>query len=155
MGLFNWLKKQAPTTITTPIATPIDIPPPDQIVNAWKSIIIDKSKSWVVFSHGTCVVLIMQPLPDLQLQAIELMRKYGPVHTGSPAGDFSIIDLTNYPGWAVTCHHNDILTYVAPDELNIETISNDVTIGLYGRAKRNLDALRAEVIHVEDKRNEK
>lgn len=42
----------------------------------------------------------------------------GPVHAGSSFGDFSTIELPDGKGWVVTCHHNDILTFVGPDEMS-------------------------------------
>jgi hypothetical protein len=59
----------------------------------------------------------MEPEADLSVQALALMKEWGPVHAGGSAGDFGTIDLTNAPGWVVTSHHNDILTYVGPEEV--------------------------------------
>jgi hypothetical protein len=61
------------------------------------------TKSWVLFENGTVVILI-QPDGDLQMLAIDLMKEWGLVHAGCPAGDFSTVKLTNNPGWVVTCH---------------------------------------------------
>src|SRR4030095_11390199 len=122
-----------------------------QLIQTWRQILIGDKKSWVLFKHGTCVIL-MQPEQDIRRQAVALMREWGPVHAGSPAGDFSTITLQDYPGWVVTCHHNDILTYVGPGELT-EDGSDDIAIGLFGRSKRDRDASELEVIHVEDRRN--
>ncbi len=79
------------------------------------------------------------------------MRVWGPVHVGSPAGDFSTVTLTGYPGWVVTCHHNDILTYVAPGELT-PSETESVAVGLLGRSKRDQDSSELQIIHVQDKR---
>jgi hypothetical protein len=76
------------------------------------------------------------------------MKTHGPVHAGSPAGDFSVINLDDDPGWVVTSHHPDILTYVSPDEAAEQ--SNDLVIGLLGRSKRDMDAAELMIIHVED-----
>ena len=147
MDLFDWFRrrKQKPDT------TPLGAPTPTQFAEAWRRIVIGDKKSWVLFRHGTCVIL-MKPEQDLRAQAIELMREWGPVHAGSPAGDFSVVTLTEYPGWVVTGHHNDILTYVAPEEMEADKRSN-LAIGLFGRSKRDRDASALQVIHVEDKRN--
>ena len=123
---------------------------PDYI-DAWQKILIGgDTKSWVLFENGTAVIL-MEPKGDLQAQATELMKEWGPVHAGGPAGDFAVVDLRDYPGWVVTCHHNDILTYVGPSELEEEE-PQEVTIGLHGRSKRDLDASTSSVIHVVDNR---
>ena len=121
----------------------------DSLIETWRRIIIGEYKSWALFGNGTCVIL-MQPEADLRRQALEMMKTYGPVHAGAPAGDFSVITLDDDPGWVVTSHHPDILTYVSPDEVAEE--SNDLVIGLLGRSKRDLDASELMVIHVEDNR---
>ncbi len=63
----------------------------------------------------------MQPENDLEAQAKAMLAAYGPVYPGTPHSDFSVIHLDNYPGWVVTCHHNDILTYVGPDKTEFIT----------------------------------
>jgi hypothetical protein len=120
-----------------------------ELIEAWRATIVGPTKSWVLFEHGTCVILT-EPEDDLELQATDLLRDFGPVHAGSSAGDFGVITLTNGLGWAVTSHHNDILTFVGPDE--VEAGSPDVTIGLFGRSKRGQDAAELRVLHVEDRR---
>jgi cell wall assembly regulator SMI1 len=80
----------------------------DRLIEAWRASINDPDKSWVLFENGTCVIL-MESEADLAVQATNLLREFGPVHAGSPAGDFSTITLENGRGWVVTCHHNDIL----------------------------------------------
>jgi len=120
------------------------------LITVWKQIILGKEKSWVAFSNGTCVIL-MEPQDDLKKHAVEIMKEWGPVHAGSPAGDFSVIRLSEYPGWVVTCHHPDILTYVSPDDISEDAEDNDVVIGLIGRKKRDQDAEGLEVIYVEDR----
>ena len=122
----------------------------DKLVNAWREIIVGNEKSWVLFENGTCVILL-EPEDDLSAQAIGLMKEWGPVHAGSSAGDFSTIALENDAGWVVTCHHNDILTYVLPEEL--DDSPEDLLVGLHGRSKRDRDAESLTVIHIEDKRN--
>ncbi|MEN8215562.1 MAG: hypothetical protein ABFS56_04150 [Pseudomonadota bacterium] len=122
----------------------------DQLVAQWRNIIVGDDKSWVLFENGTCVIL-MEPETDLSAQAVELMKEWGPVHAGTSAGDFSTITLEDDSGWVVTSHHNDILTYVAPEEGGDEP--TDLSVGLLGRSKRNQDAESLAVIHIEDKRN--
>lgn len=122
-------------------------------VEAWRRTIIGDGKSWVVFSHGTCVVLV-NPHPDADLasEAIEILRQYGPVHIGSPAADFGTITLDSGLGFVVYGHHKDVLTFVRPDEVDKP---QDLTIGLFGRHKRDQDARHLQVIHVEDRRSPK
>jgi hypothetical protein len=117
------------------------------LVEIWRQIILGSGKSWVAFAHGTCVIL-MEPKEDLATQAVDLLREWGPVHVGTPAGDFNTITLPHQRGWVVTCHHSDILTYVGPDE--VEGEPNALIVGLIGRSKRDQDAQQLQVIHVED-----
>lgn len=112
----------------------------------WEEIIVGDNKSIVCFSNGTCVIFIEEQ-EDLEFSAIKLLREWGPVHVGFAAGDFSTISLEDYPGWAVTCHHNDILTYVDPSEGDFDA-DDDLTIGLYGRSKRDIDAAELNVVHI-------
>jgi len=121
----------------------------DSLIETWQRIIVGEYKSWALFSNGTCVIL-MRPETDLRRQAVEMMKTFGLVHAGAPAGDFSVITLDDDPGWVAPSHHPDILTYVSPDEVAEQ--SNDLVIGLLGRSKRDLDAAELMVIHVEDNR---
>src|SRR5262245_39550437 len=122
-----------------------------ELVAAWRYIINSPDKSWALFENGTCVVL-MDPAGDLAGQAVELLREHGPVRPGSSFGDFGTITLDDGRGWVVTCHHNDILTYVAPDEVGTDS-ANDLVVGLLGRSKRGQDAEDLRVVHVEDRSN--
>ncbi|CAM5725385.1 hypothetical protein SGLAM104S_05595 [Streptomyces glaucescens] len=54
-------------------------------------------KSWVLFEHGTCVV-VTAPEGDLAERATEILREFGPVHAGSSAGDFGVIDVKDADG---------------------------------------------------------
>ncbi|MFI0447021.1 hypothetical protein [Actinomadura sp. 6N118] len=119
-----------------------------EMVDVWRRVIVGDEKSWVLFENGTCVIL-MDPEDDLAAQAIEILREYGPVHPGSPAADFGTIDLEAAPGWVVYGHHNDVLNYVSPEEIEAP---EDVVIGLLGRSKRDQDGKGLTVVHVEDKR---
>ncbi|RSN64244.1 hypothetical protein [Actinomadura sp. WAC 06369] len=121
----------------------------EELVAVWRDVITGDHKSWVLFEHGTCVIL-MDPEDDLAVQATGLLREFGPVQAGTPAGDFGTIDLDAAPGWAVYGHHNDVLTYVAPEEAGDEP--SDLAVGLLGRSKRDQDGKELTVVHVEDKR---
>nr|WP_236719203.1 hypothetical protein [Wenjunlia vitaminophila] len=120
----------------------------EMIIDVWQRLLPDPRKSWVLFEHGTCVVLAA-PDGDLAEQAIEILRKYGPVEAGSAAGDFGVINVRDADGWVVTGHHRDVLTHVAPDE---PSGHEDLAVGLCGRAKRHRDGTELNVVHVEDRR---
>ncbi|MFD1936999.1 MULTISPECIES: hypothetical protein [Nonomuraea] len=119
----------------------------ESVITTWRQL-LHPAKSWALFANGTCVIL-MEPADDLAEQAKELLSRYGPVQAGTPAGNFTTIDLDDAPGWAVTSHHPDILTYVAEDELDAR---DDLTVGLFGRGKRDQDGHELTIVHVEDKR---
>jgi hypothetical protein len=119
------------------------------MVSGWQRILRGQGKSWVVFENGTCVVL-MEPRGDLKEQATKLLKEWGPVHVGTPAGDFNVIALPDHAGYVVTSHHPDIMTYLSPDEADEET--SEMIVGLIGRAKRDQDAQELKVVHVEDGR---
>src|SRR3954447_24457744 len=118
-------------------------------VDLWNHVTGDKS--WVLFAHGTCVILDVSE-GDLSQQATELMKEWGPVEAGTSSGDFNIFEADHYPGWLVTCHHPGIVTYVGADEFT-ESSPPDIMIGLLGRSKRDQDADELEISHIEDKRS--
>jgi hypothetical protein len=118
------------------------------LVDVWKRLLTDPRKSWVLFEHGTCVVLTA-PDGDLAEQATKILGEFGPVHAGSPAGDFGVINVKDADGWVVTSHHQDVLTYVGTDEPSGQ---EDFAVGLCGRSKRHQDGTELRIVHVEDKR---
>lgn len=123
----------------------------DPRVSLWRDILQDDKKSWVLFEHNTCVIL-MEPEADLAAQASQILSTWGPVHAGSSAGDFEVIHLdAPLTGWVVTGHHPDVLNYVSPQDLTQSTPS-DIEIGLLGRGDRDEDAHSLKRIHIEDNR---
>ncbi|NHK29799.1 MAG: hypothetical protein FK730_00510 [Asgard group archaeon] len=126
----------------------------ESLIDILRDIIKGEKKIWVMFEHGTCII-IKKPEDNIQSQAIELLKKWGPVVPGTSAGDFNVIDLDNNPGWVVLYHHPDILNYVSPEEIKKEfsedLIGDQMTIGLFGRKKRHDDAISLKIIHIEGK----
>jgi len=121
------------------------------LVTLWRSIIQGDQKSWVLFEHRTCLIL-MQPEADLATQARQIMSTWGPVKVGTAAADFNVISLPDPPGgWVVTGHHPDMLTYVSPADL-ADPDPSGLAIGLVGRGYRDQDAHSLKIVHVEDKR---
>jgi hypothetical protein len=121
-----------------------------QLVNLWRSIIQGENKSWVLFEHGTCLIL-MQPEEDLAAQARRIMAEWGPVAVGTPSADFNTLKLIDQPGWVVSGHHPDMLNYVSPAELSSEDAPSYI-VGLIGRGHRDEDARLLHIVHIEDKR---
>ncbi|MFI0941523.1 hypothetical protein [Streptomyces sp. NPDC021020] len=92
-----------------------------------------------------------RPEADPAGQATEILREFGPVRAGTPAGDFDVVDLVDAPGRAVTGHHQDVLTYVAPEEPDDH---RTLAVGLSGRSRRHDDGTALHVVHVEDRRGD-
>lgn len=122
-------------------------------VTVWRTVIVGDRKSWVLFRQGTCVIFVDPPPgTDLADAARELLAEWGPVQAGSSAGDFSVITLPDGLGWAVTCHHPDVLTWVPPEEGGPDPAASGIGIGLLGRGRRGQDGEELAVVHVEDRR---
>ncbi|MFD7552511.1 hypothetical protein ACFV0R_30145 [Streptomyces sp. NPDC059578] len=120
------------------------------LITTWRTLLADPHKTWALFEHGTCVVLATAS-GDPAGRAAELLAQFGPVSAGSAAGDFGVIAPDTVEGWVVTGHHPDVLTYVAPQEVAEPT---ELSIGLYGRTKRALDAVGLRIVHLENGRGE-
>ncbi|MER8073452.1 hypothetical protein ABTZ59_34970 [Streptomyces sp. NPDC094034] len=67
------------------------------VIDVWQRLLADPRKSWVLFEHGTCVVLTV-PEGELAEQATDLLKKFGAAHAGSSAGDFGVIDIKDVEG---------------------------------------------------------
>lgn len=107
-----------------------------------------KFQDWVLFENGTYIIFDdISTIEDVKEEAIQLMKEFGPVSAGGPAGDFSVIHLNLTEGWLVSGHGYGMYTYVHPSELDSES-PNDLEIGLYGRSKRDSDGQSAEIIHI-------
>ena len=62
-------------------------------------------QDWVLFENGTYVIFdAVDTIPDMEAEAIKLMKEYGPAHAGGPAGDFSVTHLHRTEGWVVSGH---------------------------------------------------
>jgi len=105
----------------------------------------------VLFENGTYIIFDdISTISDIEKEAIELMKEFGPVYAGSSAGDFNVINLTETKGWIVSGHGYGMYTYVSPEELD-ENNPTDLSIGLSGRSKRNSDGLNPIIIHTNKK----
>ena len=106
-----------------------------------------KYKDWVLFENGTYIIFDdINQIENIENEAIRLMKEFGPVHAGGPAGDFNVITLNQTEGWVVSGHGYGMYTYVNPSEIEANS-PNDVTIGLYGRSKRNQDGENPKIIY--------
>lgn len=120
----------------------------ETLIDTWRQLLVDPHASWVLFAHGTCVVLT-DPGPDLAAQATEILREFGPAHAGDQSGDFGVITPDQVAGWVVTGHCRDVLTYVGPEGMED---ASEVAIGVTGRTHRGQDGAELRVVHVEDRR---
>lgn len=112
------------------------------LVEIYKKVIEPNLKDWVVFEHGTCVILYHPP-KDLEAEAKEVLQKYGQVHPGSESADFTVMKVDN--GWIVAGNQPGILNYVSEDEGREE---EDYEIGLLGRNKKEQDSKELKIIYV-------
>jgi hypothetical protein len=78
----------------------------EELVAAVEKTVRDRTLPWVLFSHGTFVILAPELLlrADLAAAALLCLARYGPVHPGTPSADFSVAALQHVGGWAVSSH---------------------------------------------------
>jgi hypothetical protein len=106
-----------------------------------------KFQDWVLFQNGTYIVFDnTDSIKNLKSEAIKIMSEYGPVHIGSPAGDFGVTTLKKAQGWSISGHYYGMYTYVHPSEINTLAL-NESEIGLFGRSKRDLDGQNPIIIY--------
>jgi hypothetical protein len=113
----------------------------------WKSILTEAVPAWVLFKHGTCVV-VTSDSADVEAAARAVLHEFGPAHVATDSADFSVHALPDYPGWVVSCHHPDIITYVHPSEVE-DPGPGELAVGLLGRSYRDRDSQEPEVVHLE------
>jgi hypothetical protein len=122
-----------------------------KFIEAWKTILADTKYPWVLFKHGTCVV-VKNPGEDIVQQAKDFLKKWGYAPPGTPQADFSADKLPDLPGYLVTTGGpEEIATYV--DETEIKEKYDELMIGILGKAKRKHDTRDLEVIYIENKEN--
>ncbi|WP_107037380.1 hypothetical protein [Brumimicrobium mesophilum] len=121
---------------------------PKSLLENVKLAINPQFQDWVLFENGTYIILDdVSQISDVKSEAIKLMKEFGPVSTGGPAGDFGVTYLNETEGWTVSGHGYGMYTYVNPSELDSNS-PDDATIGLYGRSKRHKDGQEANIIYI-------
>lgn len=113
----------------------------EELINIYKKVIEPNLKDWVVFEHGTCVILYHHPM-DLKTEAIEVLQKYGQVFSGSSSADFNVLKVDS--GWIVTGDQPGILNYVSENEGKDK---ENYEIGLIGRNQKELDSQELKVLY--------
>jgi hypothetical protein len=123
---------------------------PKTLIEHVKLAINPRFTHWVLFSNGTYIIIEDKTIADDSAFAKKIMREYGPVHAGTPAGDFSVTHLSRTDGWVVSGNYYGMYTYVSPSELKKAGVQNpsDVDVGLFGRRKRENDGKECRVIFV-------
>jgi len=112
-----------------------------------------KFEDWVLFENGTYIIFDdINQIENIETEAIKLMKEFGPVHAGGPAGGFNVISLNKTQGWVVSGHGYGMYTYVNPSELETNS-PDDLTIGLYGRSKRNNDGEKPKIVYINSSKN--
>lgn len=117
----------------------------DTLIDAWRRLLTGSGKSWVLFEHGTCVVL-EHPTAEPAEQAVGILRQFGPVHVATSAGDFRVLELGSGEGWLVTSHHPDVVTFVPRDD---PEDPSHLAVGILGRSRRDRDGTELRVVHIE------
>lgn len=123
--------------------------PVEKCRNAVKGLLNSQNKSWVLFKNQTFVILQegQHTKESASETATEMMKKFGPVYPGCPAGDFNVLETKDNNGWIVTGHCDDMFTFV--DEGQAKKEDGIMVIGLVGRGMRNQDGINPEIVHVE------
>ncbi len=122
----------------------------NKFIDIWKDVVLPE-KRWALFTNGT-IVICEESWENLEVEAKEFLKENGPVVIATPRADFDVSPIVNYNGWVVFSYHDSIMTLVIEEELDIEPEEelNHITIGLFGRNKRNLDAKELEVIFIKE-----
>jgi hypothetical protein len=108
-------------------------------------------QNWSLFSNGTYIIVEEEKdIRNIKEYSLHQISNYGPVYVGGPAGDFSVIALTKVEGWSISGHGYGIYTYVHPDEITDSEV-DDITIGLFGRQKRQKDSDEKNIIYINKK----
>ncbi|VDP10080.1 unnamed protein product [Soboliphyme baturini] len=126
------------------------LPNHEQLIRAFSQLIV-KKYAWVLFSHGTAVVIeeyCDQP-ERLKHTAVQTLRDNCCDQPGTPLSDFNATYLPNLSGWLITYHSNHIRTFIPDEDSYTDSQENNaMTFGLLGRMLRNRDCEDANVIYI-------
>ena len=114
------------------------------IASYWAGKLLNSErKKWVMFQNGSVVIFIDRPDSEnnsLEMDAIEIMKRDGPVYVGTEHGDFQTISLDD--GYIVTSHNPNLMIV---HEGIIEGGDN-LMVGLMLRSRRDQDSSELKVI---------
>ena len=105
------------------------------------------AEAWVLFEHGTVVLLPGDPGPDPLARAKVKLGHDAERRAGSAAGDPAVLRLEGGEGWIVSSEDPDVFTLVPAS--TITAGSSDVVIGAAGRAAHEADVDGGRALHVE------
>jgi len=84
-------------------------------INMWKELLegFANMRGFVVFSHGSVVILeeSHDTEESAREEALDVMKKYGPVFPGCEAGDFNTTS-SKGDAWMVSGYHGNLMTLV-------------------------------------------
>jgi len=122
----------------------------DLLIDRWRFINAADRRPWVLFEHGTCVVLD-NPADNLIDQALGLIGE----PSLQPTDPVNNLKVTSYDerGWLVTGGQTGVHTYVEKMASAAESGGDDQTVVLWGRSMHDLDAREGGVVHIEDPRD--
>ncbi|MHA1221365.1 MAG: hypothetical protein ACTSQB_06495, partial [Candidatus Heimdallarchaeota archaeon] len=127
----------------------------NKIIDTWKSILVQEENPWVLFEHGTCIIII-EEFKDIKKKAKEIMKEWGVVVPGTNLGDFSVEEWKEFNGWMVHYAFDRMASFVFQEELpeldQENTEFSSITIGMLGREKRSNDARTLSLIYIEEKK---
>jgi len=159
-GIILWLLANTTAPKSDQSKKPLDVPfqynamsdssDPKTLIEHVKQAINPRFTHWVLFSNGTYIIIEDETISDEGAFAKKIMREYGPVHAGTPAGDLSVTHLSRTEGWVVSGNYYGMYTYVGPSELKQAGVQNpfDVGVGLFGRRMRKNDGEECRIIFV-------
>ena len=132
-----------------------------ELISIWTDILEPAEYSWALFQFGTAVLLHMKdPKQDLEQLAYDMMAMWAIPVPGTPSNQGAMRYLTDHgiPGCIVSCHHPDIMTYVAPAEAPIADFGlyagiKDQIVN-FGKKKRQWDCETLQIIYLKDNRQD-
>ncbi len=134
---------------------PLDPPEPaafDPVRRAeeWQELTADPGvRSLVLFSYGTCVVIVEESGDPTELAKL-LLSQYGHAVPGTPSADMLVYALPESGDFVIGCHHPNILTHVPRSLADTGTANGRIGIraAYLGRDFRRLDTFVRQVVHV-------
>ena len=126
----------------------------ERIKEIWRDTLKPDQPTWVLFSHGTCILVPIAE--DAERIAIEILKQYGPLAVGTTLADFRVRKLSASSTYLVGYAHPSIFNIVHGQEaMFCEALEkhNIALIGNIGRSNRVFDAKVLKAVYVETNNN--